>query len=82
MSDQIPDNVISLSKALVDAVAFDDCGRIIGGQLVGGNGGLLSREAIKAADQLRLALSEHAAGRVANLATLELSPVETEAVTP
>ncbi len=82
MSSQIPDTLISLSKALVDAVAFDDCGRIIGGQLVGGNGGLLSRETIKAADRLRLALSEHAASRAAKSATLELPTVEAAAVTP
>ncbi|GEM_PF-2998554 len=41
------------AKALVDAVTFDDCGSIVGGHLVGGNGGLLSRETIKAADALR-----------------------------
>jgi hypothetical protein len=44
------------AKALVDAVAFDDVGSLIAGVYTGGNGGLLSRETIKAADELRKAL--------------------------
>lgn len=52
-------DILRKAKALVDCVTFDDCGQVIGTQLVGGNGGLLSHETIKAADALRQALSEH-----------------------
>ena len=57
MHDQIPD-ILAKARALVDAVAFDDCGQLVGSQLVGGNGGLLGRDTIKAADALRVALSQ------------------------
>lgn len=58
MADTFSDILVK-AKALVDAVAFDDCGAIVGGQLVGGHGGLLSRETIGKADALRLALDAH-----------------------
>jgi hypothetical protein len=45
------------AKALVDAVAFDDVGMNVGTKFVGGNGGLLSRETIAKADELRRAIS-------------------------
>ena len=45
------------AKNLVDAVCSDDTGKMIGGQWVAGNGGLLSRETIAAADALRLELA-------------------------
>lgn len=41
------------AKALVDAVGFDDNGAMVAGRWIGGNGGLLSRETIAAADALR-----------------------------
>lgn len=44
------------AKALVDSVRNDDGGQLIAGQWVGGNGGLLSRETIKAADALDVEL--------------------------
>ncbi len=44
------------AKALVDAVTLDDSGMLIGQVWVGGNGGLLSRDTIKAADELRKVL--------------------------
>jgi hypothetical protein len=46
------------ARALSDAVSHDDNGSMIGQQWVGGNGGLLSRETIKAADRVRLALAQ------------------------
>ena len=82
MTDQIHD-ILSKARALVDAVAFDDNGKVIGTHLVGGNGGLLSRETIKTADALRLALS--ACDQAANLPaspSANLQKVETEAVLP
>jgi len=51
--------VISSARALVAAVVQDDCGQMIGTQWVGGNGGLLSRETLRAADQLRLAFDAY-----------------------
>lgn len=56
MTDQILD-IRKRAKALVDAVQKDDCGMMIGQEWVGGNGGLLSRETLKAADDLRLSLA-------------------------
>jgi hypothetical protein len=52
-------DILRKAKALIDCVTFDDCGQVIGTHLVGGNGGLLSRETIKAADALRQALNQH-----------------------
>lgn len=46
------------ARALLDAVDFDNNGAMVAGHLVGGNGGLISRDTIKAADELRKALSE------------------------
>lgn len=70
-------DILRKARALVDCVAFDDCGQVIGTQLVGGNGGLLSRETIKAADTLRLALSDYRED-----ANLHVSQGDTEMVTP
>ena len=44
------------AKALLDAVDFDQHGRIVAGKYVGGNGGLISRETMEAADALRKVL--------------------------
>lgn len=44
------DSVTPLVRALVDRVRFDDSG--VDGR--GGNGGLLSRETLRAADNLRI----------------------------
>jgi hypothetical protein len=46
------DDLIKAAQALVDAVTFDDSGY----QGRGGNGGLLSRETIRKADELRQVL--------------------------
>lgn len=46
------------AKALLDAVTFDDSGAMVAGKWVGGNGGLISRETMKAADELRQAMLE------------------------
>jgi len=51
-------DLIAKAKKLVDAVSFDDCGAIVGGIYMGGNGGLLSRDTIKAADELRKELEK------------------------
>lgn len=52
MSGDPIDALIRAAEALVEAVTFDDSGTH--GQ--GGNGGLLSRETIRKADALRLAI--------------------------
>lgn len=46
------------AKALAASVSHDESGSMVGQQWVGGNGGLLSRETIKAADKVRLALAQ------------------------
>jgi len=48
--------IAKAAKALLDAITFDDCGAMVGGKFVGGNGGLISRETIRKADELRRAL--------------------------
>lgn len=48
------------AKALLDAVDFDQHGRMVAGKYVGGNGGLISRPTIVAADELRKALEGEA----------------------
>ena len=50
------DQVIACARALLATVTYDSDGIMIGHQRQGGNGGLLSIDSIKAADQLRLAL--------------------------
>ena len=52
-----------LSMALVEAVQRDDTGLLVGGKLVGGNGGLLSRETLIKADMLRRELESIQAWR-------------------
>ncbi|MDE2105107.1 MAG: hypothetical protein KGL39_48155 [Patescibacteria group bacterium] len=43
-------------RTLCDAIQRDDTGILIGAEWVGGNGGLLSRETLVAADNARSAL--------------------------
>ena len=51
--------VVAQARALVAAVTQDDSGQLIGTIWVGGNGGMLSRETLRVADALRLALDVH-----------------------
>lgn len=51
-----PSDLLRKARALVDAVTFDNHGAVVGGQFMGGHGGLISRETIKAADDLRKTL--------------------------
>lgn len=44
------------AKELVEAINFDDNGALVGGKWMGGNGGLLSRETLRKADEVRRAL--------------------------
>lgn len=63
-------NVLACAASLVAAVQFDDSGQLIGTQWVGGGGGLLSRDTLKAADALRNALDRFK-GDAAALAAVE-----------
>lgn len=49
---------ITQAAALLASVDFDNNGALVAGHLQGGNGGLLSRDTTKAADELRRALAE------------------------
>ncbi len=51
-------DIVAKAKALLAAVDFDNNGAMVAGHLQGGNGGLVSRETTKAADDLRRALAE------------------------
>ena len=44
---------VAETRDLVEKVTFDESGRLIAGQWVGGNGGLLHRDTLIAADVLR-----------------------------
>jgi hypothetical protein len=50
------ENALAKSRDLLARVTFDSDGIMVGPIRPGGNGGLLSNETIKAADQLRRAL--------------------------
>lgn len=56
--------IAKAAKALLDAITFDDCGSMVAGKFVGGNGGLISRETIRKADELRRALGNAEGGPV------------------
>lgn len=45
-------------QALIDAIDFDNNGAMIAAEYRGGNGGLISRNTIRAVDALRRALAE------------------------
>ncbi len=49
--------LIAAARALVDAISFDVNGAMIAGQYRGGNGGLVSIETMKKADELRRAIA-------------------------
>lgn len=50
------DLAIAKARALLDCVTFDSDGVMVGTRRQGGNGGLLSSQSIRAADELRRAL--------------------------
>ena len=52
------DKLVKRARALADAVMRDDCGQLVGGIWMGGNGGLLSLATIAAAQDLRQAIEE------------------------
>ena len=56
MTDTI--EIIQKAEALMKRVDFDNNGAMVAGKFVGGNGGLISRETIKAADELRRVLAD------------------------
>lgn len=60
VAEDFYDRLRKAALALLESVSFDDSGTIVGGQYQGGNGGLISRETIKKADDLRRLLGEHA----------------------
>jgi hypothetical protein len=46
-------DLLKKAKALVDQIQLDDTGMMVGQVWVGGNGGMLSRDTIVMADDLR-----------------------------
>lgn len=62
------------SQAVVDAVTMDDSGMLVGTMWQGGNGGMLSRETLKAVDRLRLTIS------VVKAAAAQPSPTKQETI--
>lgn len=45
------------AKELVDAISFDEHGRMVGQTFMGGNGGLISRDTLAKSDAVRRALA-------------------------
>jgi len=52
----IPETVLKAADDLIAAIQRDDTGTMVGKSWVGGNGGMLSRDTLAAADCLRKAL--------------------------
>jgi len=50
-------NLIRTAKEVAAAISFDMNGAMIGGQYMGGNGGLISIATLKKVDELRRAIS-------------------------
>jgi hypothetical protein len=46
------------ARALVDAITEDECGAMVGGKWMGGHGGLLSRNTLALADQVRRTIDD------------------------
>lgn len=63
-------NVLARAANLVAAIQLDDSGQLVGTHWMGGGGGLLSRDTLKAADALRNALDRFK-GDAAALAAVE-----------
>lgn len=61
----VAEEVIERARMLLERVLFDERGTMVAGKNVGGNGGLLSRETIIAAEQLHRALDAYDAARKA-----------------
>lgn len=58
MSDSTPlSRLASAAQELVDSITFDDCGSMVAGKWMGGNGGLISRDTIAKADAVRRAIA-------------------------
>ena len=57
------EDVISCARTLLQRVIFDERGTVVAGKNMGGNGGLLSRETIIAAEHLHRALGAYDAAR-------------------
>lgn len=49
----ISNEFIKAAKELIDSVSFDMNGMIVGNNLVGGHGGLISKETLQKCDELR-----------------------------
>jgi hypothetical protein len=63
------------AQAVVDAVTMDDSGMLVGTIWQGGNGGMLSRETLKAVDKLRKTIAEVKAGDL-GIAAIEAERME------
>ena len=61
------EQLIADAQAVVDAVTMDDSGMMVGTIWQGGNGGLLSRETLKAVDRLRLTIAKMTAASEAKI---------------
>jgi hypothetical protein len=54
------ENIRRAAKKLLDSVDFDNNGIIVGQVRTGGNGGLISLDTVRAADNLRIVLDSTA----------------------
>lgn len=70
MSQEQAGDLFVKAKALIAQIAIDDAGTLVGGQWLGGGGGLLSRDTLMLADAVRRLLHaiEH------QVATPEVAP--------
>jgi hypothetical protein len=57
MIDPALQRLMTDAERVVEAVTMDDSGMLVGTIWQGGNGGMLSRDTIKAVDRLRMTLA-------------------------
>lgn len=57
MRDERIDVLLRAAERLAETVSFDMNGNLVGGKWMGGHGGLISHETMRAADEVRRAAS-------------------------
>jgi hypothetical protein len=53
------ENVIKAAEELLESIQFDDHGMMVGHKWQGGNGGMISTNTIRKADELRRAINRY-----------------------
>lgn len=54
---ELIEHMASTAEKLAESVAFDMNGNLVGGKWMGGHGGLISQDTLRASDEVRRAVS-------------------------